>query len=117
MSGERDGFFQQFSAACEAAAAVAAEWADRVGEATADAFHKLASDPAIRSVWENWRVSPVGSRRECECVCATAHPDDIGVCDKKAVITRRLPTAFGGLADVPLCAPCAVAQGVAEQAR
>ncbi len=117
MSGEPDGFFQQFSAACEAAAAVAAEWADRVGEATSDAFRKLAGDPAIRTVWEKWRVSPVWDRRDCGCVCATAHPDDIGVCDKQAVITRHLPTASGGMADVPLCAPCAVAQGVAEQSR
>jgi hypothetical protein len=116
MSGERDRLLKQFSAAWEAAGAVVSEWADRVGEATSDAFHKLANDPAIRAVWESWRPSPVWNR-QCECVCTQAHPDDVGVCDKQAVITRRLPTAFGGVADVPLCAPCAVAQGVAEQSR
>jgi len=34
------------------------------------------------------------------------------VCDGKAVLVRRL-----GEADVSLCAPCAVAQGVAEMPR
>jgi hypothetical protein len=34
------------------------------------------------------------------------------VCDGTAVMTRRL-----GDVEVPLCAPCAVAQGVAEMAR
>ena len=37
------------------------------------------------------------------------HPDDKGVCDGRAVLTRRV-----GTADTRLCAPCAVAQGVAE---
>ena len=34
---------------------------------------------------------------------------DAGVCDGQAIMTRRI-----GDADVSLCAPCAVAQGVAE---
>jgi hypothetical protein len=37
------------------------------------------------------------------------------VCDHRAVITRQVSTSgWGGLLEVPLCAPCAVAQGVAE---
>jgi hypothetical protein len=38
------------------------------------------------------------------------------VCDGKAVLTRRLGTASSA-ASVPICAPCAVAQGVAEMRR
>jgi hypothetical protein len=33
------------------------------------------------------------------------------------VITRRFSNDLDGEVDVPLCAPCAVAQGVAELAR
>ena len=117
MSGDEDNRVRQFAAACEAAAAVAAEWAERTAAVTAEAIHKLASDPAIRAVWEGWRVAPAWARRECECVCARSHPDDLGICDKHAVITRRLPTGMGGDVEIPLCAPCAVAQGVAEQTR
>jgi hypothetical protein len=36
----------------------------------------------------------------------------MGVCDGRAVMTRQLDDV-----DVRLCAPCAVAQGVAEMAR
>jgi hypothetical protein len=42
---------------------------------------------------------------------------DVGVCDNDAVITRRFAAGLGGEVDVPLCAPCAVAQGVAEMPR
>jgi hypothetical protein len=50
-----------------------------------------------------------GEWRNCRCQCRTAHPADPGVCDGQAVMTRRIADA-----DVSLCAPCAVAQGVAE---
>jgi len=50
-----------------------------------------------------------GDWHACRCQCGTAHPDDKGVCDGRAVLTRRV-----GTADTRLCAPCAVAQGVAE---
>jgi hypothetical protein len=105
---------RQLAAAWEAAAAVVTEWAEQTAAVTSEAFHKLANDPAIRAVMESWRTGPVWGRRECECVCARSHPDDMGICDKRAVITRRLPTGLGSQMDVPLCAPCAVAQGVAE---
>jgi hypothetical protein len=103
---------QQLGAAWRAAAAVAAEWAERTAAVTTESFHKLTSDPAIRAVMESWRASVVWPRA-CECPCAVSHPDDVGVCDHRAVITRRITTG-SGKAHVALCAPCAVAQGVAE---
>jgi hypothetical protein len=105
---------QQLAAAWRAATAVAAEWAERTSAVTAEAFHKLTSDPAIRAAMETWRVAVSWPQRDCECPCAIAHPDDVGVCDHRAVITRRIPAGGGGGTDVALCAPCAVAQGVAE---
>jgi hypothetical protein len=114
VSTTEDSPLRQLAAAWQAAAAVAGEWAERTAAVTAEAFGKLTSDPAIRAVMETWRVAVVWPKRDCECLCAISHPDDVGVCDHKAVITRRLPTDGGGGMDVALCAPCAVAQGVAE---
>src|ERR1035441_3066691 len=105
---------RQLAAAWEAAAAVATEWADRTAAVTAEAFHKLATDPAVRAVLESWRISPLWVRRDCDC--AGSHPADGGVCDQRAVITRHLGTDQENGVDVRLCAPCAVAQGVAELA-
>jgi hypothetical protein len=116
MSGENNPP-RQLAAAWEAATAVVTEWAEQTATVTGEAFHKLTSDPAIRAVLESWRTTLLRGRRECECVCARSHPDDMGICDKSAVITRRLHAALGGDVDVPLCAPCAVAQGVAEMPR
>lgn len=116
MSGESNPL-RQLAVAWEAATAVVTEWAEQTAAITSEAFHKLSSDPAIRAVLESWRTTLVWGQRDCECVCARSHPDDMGICDKRAVITRRLPTALGGTVDVPLCAPCAVAQGVAEMPR
>jgi hypothetical protein len=101
---------QQFAAAWQAAAAAMEEWRQRVAEATNDAMGKI--DPALRAAIEAGRAALAGDRRACRCSCGTAHPDDKDVCDGSAVLTRRL-----GDADVPLCAPCAVAQGVAEMPR
>jgi hypothetical protein len=117
VSGTEDHPVGQFLAACRAAAAVATEWAEQTTAATVEAFRKLASDPAIRAVMESWRIAFVWAWRDCECFCARSHPDDIGVCDSRAVITRRLTNDLDGDVDVPLCAPCAVAQGVAELAQ
>jgi hypothetical protein len=117
MSGNGENPVRQLAAAWEAASAVATEWAERTAAVTSEAFHKLTTDPAIRGLLEGWRIGPVFARRDCGCTCTRSHPDDMGVCDGHAVITRRLSTASDGQIDVPLCAPCAVAQGVAEQAR
>jgi hypothetical protein len=105
---------RQLLAAWQAATAVAAEWAERTAAVTAEAIHKLTSDPAVRAVGEVWRVITGWPQRDCECSCTDYHPNDPGVCDHRAVITRRLPAGRDGGANVPLCAPCAVAQGVAE---
>jgi hypothetical protein len=100
MAGNADNPARQLAAAWQAAAAALGEWRQNVAAATAEARGKL--DPAVRAAL-------AGDWRACRCPCGTAHPDDSGVCDGSAVLTRRL-----GEVDVSLCAPCAVAQGVAE---
>jgi hypothetical protein len=113
VSSAGDSPFRRFGAVWEPPTAVAAEWAEKTTEVTMESFRKLASDPAIRAVIATWRIGPVFSR-DCACPCATAHPDDVGICDRRAVITRRFTDHLGDRVDMPLCAPCAVAQGVAE---
>ena len=117
MSSDENSPRRQFVAAWEATAAVVSEWAERTATATSEAIHKLATDPAIRAVLDSWRISPIWARRDCECSCATSHPEDVGICDSVAVIKRHLITDQDVEVDVPLCAPCAVAQGVAELPR
>jgi len=117
MSGNENNPLRQLGAAWDAAAAITAEWAERTAAVTSESFRKLAKDPAVRAVLETWRIGPVWARRYCGCSCARSHPDDAGVCDGHAVITRRLVTDQDEEVNVPLCAPCAVAQGVAEQSR
>ena len=107
MSGETDHPARQFAAAWQAAAAALGEWRQRVADATTEALDKL--DPAVRAAIDAGRAAVTGEWRACRCPCSTAHPDDKGVCDGRAVLTRRL-----GQGDVSMCAPCAVAQGVAE---
>jgi hypothetical protein len=107
MGGNADNPARQFAAAWQAAADAVGEWRQRVAAATGEALGKL--DPAVRAAMEAGRAALTGDWRACHCPCGTAHPDDRSVCDGSAVLTRRL-----GEADVPLCAPCAVAQGVAE---
>ena len=114
VSSTRDGPARPYAAAWQAATAVAAEWAERMAEVTAEAFKKLTGDPAVLAVLQSWRGAAVWTRRDCECSCARSHPDDVGVCDNRAVITRRVASARDAVVDLPLCAPCAVAQGVAE---
>jgi len=81
-----------------------------VTAATAEALDRL--DPAVRDALEAARAVFAGNWGACQCPCATAHPQDQNVCDGRAVLTRRL-----GNADMSVCAPCAVAQGVAEMRR
>lgn len=107
MDGNPDNPARQFAAAWQAAANALDEWRQRVTEATAEALTKL--DPAVRAAMEAGRAVFTGELKPCHCPCATAHPDDKGVCDGRAVLNRRVAGS-----DVSLCAPCAVAQGVAE---
>jgi hypothetical protein len=107
MADSADNPKRQFTAAWNAAAAAMDEWRKQVSAATAEALDKL--DPAVRSAWEAARAAVAGTWGACKCPCATAHPQDQGVCDGRAILTRRL-----GEENMPTCAPCAVAQGVAE---
>jgi len=114
VSTTEDSPGRQLLAAWQAATAVAAEWAERTAAVTAEAYQKLTRDPAVRAVGEVWRTMVGWPQRACECSCTDSHPNDLGVCDHRAVITRRIPAGRNAGADVPLCAPCAVAQGFAE---
>ena len=107
MAGNANSPGRQFAAAWQTATAALGEWRQRVSVATSEAMGKI--DPAVKAAMEAGRAAMTGDWRSCHCPCGTAHPDDKGVCDGSAVMTRRL-----GDADVSLCAPCAVAQGVAE---
>jgi hypothetical protein len=107
MAGYGDNPARQFAAAWQTAAAALGEWRKQVTAATAEAMEKL--DPAVRAALEAARAALAGNWGACQCPCATAHPQDKDVCDGRAILTRRL-----GETDMPLCAPCAVAQGVAE---
>jgi hypothetical protein len=110
MADNADNPARQFSAAWQAATAALGKWRKQVTAATAEALDEL--DPAVRAALEAARAAFAGNRRGCQCQCPTAHPQDKDVCDGNAILTRRLDDA-----DVPLCAPCAVAQGVAEMPR
>src|SRR6516165_8778545 len=98
---------RQFAAAWQAATAALGEWRKQVTAATAEAVEKL--DPAVRAAFEAARATFAGNWGACQCPCPTAHPQDKNVCDGSAILTRRL-----GQTEMRLCAPCAVAQGVAE---
>jgi hypothetical protein len=110
MDGNADNPARQFAAAWKAATAAMGEWRQQVTAATSEALEKL--DPALRAAVEAGRAAFAGNWGACRCPCGTAHPEDKDVCDGNAVLTRRL-----GDADMSLCAPCAVAQGVAEMRR
>lgn len=113
---DREDPIQQLIAAWNTASAAVVKWVERtaagVGDAVNDAINKL--DPAVRSRLESWGLIPHRDLGPCQCLCATKHPEDVGVCDGEAVITRRHTTDSDGDVDVPLCAPCATAQGLAE---
>ena len=101
---------RQFAAAWQSAAAALGQWREQVTAATAEAMDKL--DPAARAALEAMRAALAGDWGACQCPCANAHPQDKDVCDHSAIMARRL-----GEVDLRLCAPCAVAQGVAEMRR
>ncbi len=105
---------RQFAAAWQAATDALGQWRQQVTAATSEALDKL--DPAVRAALEAARAAVAGHWGACQCPCTSAHPQDQNVCDGKAVLTRRLGTASSA-ASVPICAPCAVAQGVAEMRR
>jgi hypothetical protein len=100
-----------------------AELGRRFGQAMTDAVERMrpaldalagvARRPEVRAVIE--RAEKAVRRRPCLCLCAKAHPDDLGACEVlDAVITRRYSLGPLGEIDVPLCAPCAAARAVRE---
>jgi hypothetical protein len=101
---------QQFAVAWQIASSALDQWRRQVTTATVEARGNL--EPAIHAAREAARMAFGGSVQPCQCRCAAAHPRDQGVCDGSAVVTRRVNGA-----DAQLCAPCAVAQGVAEMPR
>ena len=107
MSGNEGNPAQQIRAAWQAAADALGEWSRQLSNASQEAMDKI--EPAFRAAVEAGRTAVTGEWRVCHCRCATTHPGDSGVCDGRAVMTRRV-----GGADVSMCAPCAVAQGFAE---
>ncbi len=115
MSGNQQTPGQRFAAAWQVGTDAVGEWRQRVAEATTEALAKL--DPAVKAAVEAaveaGRAAFTGGwNNACHCPCGTAHPEDRGVCDGHAVLTRRLDAG-----EVALCAPCAVATGVAEMRR
>lgn len=98
---------QRLAKAWQVATVALGQWREQVTAATSEAVDKI--DPAARAAFDAVRAVLAGDWGACQCQCANAHPQDQNVCDRSAVLTRRL-----GDSDVPLCAPCAVAQGVAE---
>ena len=110
MGDYKDNPARQFAAAWQTATAALDQWRKQVTAATAEALDRL--DPAVRDALEAARAVFAGKWGACQCPCATAHPQDQNVCDGRAVLTRRR-----GNADMSVCAPCAVAQGVAEMRR
>lgn len=107
MEGNQENPKRQLAAAWQTAVSALGEWRDQVTAATSEAIDKL--DPAVRAALEAARAALAGNWGTCQCPCGAAHPQDRNVCDGSAVLTRRLSEK-----DVPLCAPCAVATGVAE---
>jgi hypothetical protein len=110
MADYRDDPKQQLAAAWRSATDALGQWRKQVTAATSEALDKL--DPAVRAAMEAARAAMAGNWGACQCPCATAHPQDQNVCDGKAVLFRQR-----GEARTPICAPCAVAQGVAEMPR
>jgi len=107
VAGYPDNPARQFAAAWQAATAALGQWGKQVGAATSEALEQL--DPAVRGALDAAKSVLAGNWGACQCPCFRAHPDDRDVCDGRAVLTRRVDET-----DMPLCAPCAVAQGVAE---
>ena len=107
MADYQDNPKRQFAKAWHSATDALDEWRKQVTAATSEALDKL--DPAVRSAMEAARAAVAGHWGSFQCPCASAHPQDQGVCDGRAIMTRQLRGT-----SMPICAPCAVAQGVAE---
>lgn len=77
---------------------------------------RLMEDPQVRAALAARQFGDaVREYRPCHCLCGWAHRAK-GVCDASAVTTRHYDTEALGPVDVPLCGPCAAAQGIAVPA-
>lgn len=78
------------------------------------ALAEIAADPRVQAaVEEAKRRRAAGVPRACHCLCGRSHPAVVNVCDAhRPVAARRYVTDALGDVDVPLCGPCAAAQGV-----
>ena len=76
---------------------------------------EIASHPEVQAAMREIEAGRALRRLQpCHCLCGRSHPGAMGVCDGEGVTTRRFDSPATGPVDVPLCAPCAVAQGLAE---
>lgn len=74
---------------------------------------ELAKDPQVQAAIAARQFGDaVREYRPCHCLCGRAHPSARAVCDMSAVTSRRYDSPSLGPVDVPLCAPCAAAQGI-----
>lgn len=97
----------------DAMASVAATFAP-LWTALAGMLAELANDPVVRFAMDNPELLRSAQRPSpCHCLCFKAHAGMTGICEAyEAVTTRRYATTALGVVEVPLCGPCAAAQGV-----
>lgn len=74
----------------------------------------VANDPVVRFAMDHPELLSTERPKPCHCWCGRLHPGELGICAARAVTTRHFTTDPTGGVDVDLCAPCAVAQGLAE---
>ena len=111
-----DRIVQSINQFAETAGRAIIEWVERNRPAL-EALAEFVSDPEVRAILERARTaSRYQTQRPCHCLCVTTHPDDAGICDGDGVTARHFDTPSIGPVDVPLCAPCAVAQGLRDLA-
>jgi hypothetical protein len=83
-----------------------------------EALGRLAQDPQVLALAEARKRGEIPAPHlhgACHCLCAKTHPAETGICEAfEPVTTRHYDTELLGPVDVPLCAPCAAAQFLAE---
>jgi hypothetical protein len=108
----------RFSAALGDAVAAAAATFTPLVHAAAAMLQALAADPVVRFVMEHPELLRSVRPQRCWCLYDLTHPGVAGVCDAyEAVTTRRYATTALGVVEVPLCGPCATAQGSTARLR
>jgi hypothetical protein len=85
---------------------------DRVGPFIR-ALGDLAADPQVRAALAARQFGEaVREFRPCHCLCGYSHREVKAACTMEAVASRHYDSPTVGAVDVPLCAPCAAAQGI-----